>query len=153
MNNGSLDKIKTLREKTGVGIMACRGALEEADGDFSQAEKILAKKVAMRIESRANHEMAEGVIASYIHAGERVGAMVEINSETDFVSRNPKFKKLAQELAMQVCAMDPESVEELLEQEWIRDPARKVGDLISELSAKTKENIIIKRFCRFEIGK
>ena len=148
----SLEKVKELREKTGIGIMACRGALEETGGDFAQAEKILGGKAQVKAESGGRRGTVEGLVASYIHAGGRVGAMVEINSETDFVSRSSEFKDLARELAMQVCAMDPESVEELFAQEWIRDPSKKVGDLLSELQGKTKENIVIKRFCRFEVG-
>jgi len=131
MTSISLDQVKKLREKTGIGIMACREALEEAGGDFSEAEKILRERAAVKVELRTDRRAAEGVVASYIHAGGKIGAMVEVCSETDFVSRSPEFKDLARELAMQICAMDPEAVEDLLEEDWIRDPKKKVRDLIA----------------------
>ena len=149
----SLDEIKALREKTGIGIMACREALEKAGGDFIRAEGILGEGTALKVAARADRETATGAISSYIHTGGKIGAMVELGSETDFVSRSPEFRDLARELAMQVSAMDPEAVEDLLEEDWIRDPKKKVKDLISELGARTKENIVVKRFCRFEVGR
>jgi len=153
MGGISLEQIKKLRDETGVGIMSCRKALRETGGDFEKAREFLLRNLAEKVEaSRGEREASEGLVVSYIHAGGKVGAMVEVNSETDFVSRSPGFSKLAHELAMQVCAMNPESVEELLSQEWIRDPSKKVGDLVSELQAKTKENIVVRRFCRFEVG-
>ena len=151
-DTNDITEVKKLREDTGMGIMACRKALEEAGGDLAVAKEALLEGAREAVSLRADRATAEGIIAVYVHKNERVGALVELCSETDFVSRSSEFRGVGRELAMQVCAMAPESVEELLAQEWIRDPGRAVGDLVSELQAKTKENIVVRRFVRLEIG-
>ena len=148
----SVDLIKKLREKTGAGIADCRKALEEAKGDEKGAEELLRSWGIDKAASKADREAGQGLVETYIHSGGRVGAMVEINCETDFVARTDEFKVLAHEIAMQVSAMDPKDVKELLEQEYIRDASKKIGDLVKEAIAKLGENIVIKRFMRFELG-
>lgn len=159
--------IKELRDKTGAGVMDAKRALEESDGDLKKAETALFEKGVRSAAKRAGREAKEGTIASYIHSGGRIGAMVELNCETDFVARTPEFQEVARDLAMQVAAMSPrfrdrESVpegeegvqeEELLaEQDFIKQPGVKIGDLVKELGAKTGENVQIGRFKRFELG-
>ncbi|OGD87309.1 translation elongation factor Ts [Candidatus Curtissbacteria bacterium RIFCSPHIGHO2_01_FULL_41_11] len=148
----SLDQIKQLREKTSAGVADCRKALEEAGGDFEKAEELLKSWGIDKAASKADREAGQGLVETYIHSGGKVGAMVEVNCETDFVARTDEFKTLAHEVAMQVSAMDPKDVEELLEQEYIRDSSKKIGDLVKEAIAKLGENIVIKRFMRFELG-
>ncbi|MCR4324275.1 MAG: translation elongation factor Ts [Candidatus Curtissbacteria bacterium] len=147
-----IDQIKKLREKTGVGIADCRKALEEAGGDLKKAEELLESWGIDKAASKSDRAVGAGAIETYIHSGGKVGSMVEINSETDFVARTDEFKQLAHEVAMQVAAMDPKDVEELLEQEYIRDSSKKIADLVKETIAKVGENIVIKRFMRFELG-
>src|SRR3990167_3379814 len=148
----SLDQIKQLREKTSAGVADCRKALEEAGGDFEKAEELLKSWGIDKAASKADREAGQGLVETYIHSGGEVGAMVEVNCETDFVARTDEFKTLAHEVAMQVSAMDPKDVEELLEQEYIRDSSKKIGDLVKEAIAKLGEKIVIKRFMRFELG-
>ena len=148
----SLDQIKQLREKTSAGVADCRKALEEAGGDFEKAEELLKSWGIDKAASKADREAGQGLVETYIHSGGKVGAMVEVNCETDFVAGTDEFKTLAHEVAMQVSAMDPKDVEELLEQEYIRDSSKKIGDLVKEAIAKLGENIVIKRFMRFELG-
>ncbi len=152
MNNIDIKQVKELREKTGVGIMASKKALEDAGGDFGKARKILEEKAAMRAKKRSDRETAQGVVACYVHSDSKSGALVELRAETDFVSRGDEFRDLAYELAMQVCAMAPETEEELLEQEWIRDPEKKIKDLIQEMAIKTKENVKVGDFYRIAVG-
>ena len=152
MTSISLGQVKKLRETTGIGIMACRKALEEVGGDFDRAEAMLKEGAALKAASRGDRETTAGVVSSYIHAGGRVGVLVELCSETDFVSRSPDFQGLAHELAMQICAMRPETVDDLLGEVWVKDSSKKIEDIVNELAVKTKENIVVKRFCRFEVG-
>jgi len=147
----SLSVLKKLRALSGAGVMACRRALEEAGGDIKKAQAILKKESAALAEKKAARETKEGIIAAYIHAGGKVAAVVVLSCETDFVARTDDFKKLAYELAMQVAAMNPENVEALLEEDYIRNPRLKVADLIKEVVGKTGENIKIKEFSRFEV--
>ncbi len=151
MSDTNLDRVKNLREETGVGIMACKKALAEAGGDLKKAKQILEEQAVMKAKKRADRETSEGVVSAYIHTDGKKGALVELNSETDFVARSDEFQKLADELAMQVCAMDPEDRETLLDQEWIRDPKKTIRELIQEYAAKTKENVELGDFCRIEI--
>ena len=105
-----------------------------------------------KVAKRTVRETSQGLIESYIHSDARVGAMIHLACETDFVARTSEFKKLAKELAMQVAAMDPQSVEELLDQEYIRDPGKKISDLVAELAAKTGENTKVIRIARFSLS-
>ncbi len=163
----TIDDIKALRERTGAGVMECKRALEEAQGDMEKAVEILRRRGHMIAAKKAHRETREGIIEAYIHAGGRIGAMIELLCETDFVARTPEFKSLAHDLAMQVAALNPSfiSPEEmpegqegnpeelcLLLQPFIKDPQRKVKDIIAEAISKFGENIRIGRFARFELG-
>ena len=158
----STQEIKELREKTGAGIMECKRALEEG-GSMDQAEKLLKEWGVASAAKRAGREASQGIIDSYVHAG-RIGALIELNCETDFVARTDDFKTLAREIAMQVAATnptrissaEPETSEDgdvpLLDQPYIRDPGKTVQELVNETIAKTRENIVIRRVARFELG-
>lgn len=190
------EMIKILREKTGVGMMDCKKALEEADGDIEKAVEILRKKGAAVAQKRAEQKTSEGIIHAYIHPGAQVGVLVEINCETDFVARTEDLAKFATDIAMQIAAfrpicisakeVDPELIEKekaiykeqlagkpanvidqiiegklkkyyteicLLNQPFIKDEKITVSDVLNELIAKMGENIIIRRFVRYEVGR
>lgn len=149
MKKASVDLIKKLRLKTGMSIMECKKALQESGGDLGKAEKILAKKGALVALRKGERETAEGLIEAYIHQDKRVGVLVEVLCESDFVSRNSDFRKFAHEVAMQVCAMKPRNVKELMKQEYIREPGKTIEDLKNELVAKMGENVRIGRFVRY----
>jgi elongation factor Ts len=190
--------VKRLRDLTGAGMMACKGALIEAGGDLEKAQQILRTKGLAGAAKRAGRHAKEGVIDAYIHLDGRIGAMVEVNSETDFVARTEDFRRLAREIAMQVVARPetrwistedvpddvveserkihaekaaaegkPENIVErivdgqlksfykdtvLLEQPYIRDDSKTVKDLVAELASKVGENVVIRRFARFQLG-
>ena len=129
-----------------------RSALEEASGNLKRAEEVLRKKGFEHASEKSNRATNAGLIESYVHHG-KVGAMIELLCETDFVARTDEFKTLAHEIAMQVASMNPKDNSALLEQEYIRDPSKTIADLIKETIAKLGENIIIARFTRFELGK
>lgn len=164
--NIPLDVIKELRESSGAGIMNCKKALLEAKGDIKKAHEILQQQSAVIIEQKANRAVSQGLIETYIHIGGRIGAMLEINCETDFVARTDEFKTLAHDLAMQITALAPKFISEkdidqeadnedsscLLSQPYIRDTNRTVQDIINETIAKVGENIKVRRFVRFELG-
>lgn len=194
-------EVKRLRDETGAGIMDCKKALQESGGDFDKARKLIEQRGMARAEKRAGREVSQGLVEPYIHLGGQIGALVEIDCETDFVSRTPEFRELAHEVAMQIAATSPkyvsmddipesdaqemretllrEAVQEvvaqgkpeaiahkmvdgrytkyakslvLLEQEYIRDPGKTIKQLLQELSAKTGENIVIRRFARYQVG-
>ena len=145
------DQIKELRTKTGAGVMDAKQALEEANGDMAKAEEWLKQKGLASAAKKGDRETTQGLVESYIHNG-RIGALVEVNCETDFVAKTEDFQALAKDVAMQVAAMGPENVEELLEQEFIKDPSHKISDLVKGAIAKVGENIVIGRFTRFELG-
>ena len=148
----SVDQIKKLREATGAGIADCRKALVEAKGDEKKAVELLRSWGIDKAAAKADREAGQGLVDTYIHGGGKVGAMVEINCETDFVARTDEFKALVHEVAMQVSAMDPKDVKELLSQAYIRDASKTIEDLVKETIAKLGENIVVKRFMRFELG-
>ncbi len=148
----SVDDIKKLREKTGGGIADCRKALEESKGDFKKAEELLKSWGIDKAASKSDRVVGAGLIETYMHSGGKVGAMVEVNCETDFVARTDEFKNLCHELAMQIAAMDPKDVKELEKQEYIRDTSKTIGDIVKETIGKLGENIVVKRFERFELG-
>lgn len=194
----NMDLIKELREKTGAGVMDCKKALISANGDLEKAIEILRKEGIAVAEKKSARAVKEGRIESYIHPGNKIGVMVEINCETDFVARTDEFKTLSKEIAMHIAASNPryisiadipEDVLEkekeilatqaknegkpphvidrivqgrlekfyqevcLLEQPWIRDPEKRIKDVINEAIAKLGENIVVRRFVRFELGK
>ena len=155
--------IKELRDNTGAGIMDAKKALEESNGDLEKASKILAEKGLASAEKRIGRATENGVIESYIHTGGRIGSLVELSCETDFVARTEEFIKCAKEIAMQVAAMNPISINKednkeyedeqiLVLQAYIRDSSKTVGEVVKELSARVGENIVIKKIHRFEIG-
>jgi len=146
----NIDNIKQLREETGVSVSECKKALEKAKGDFEKAKEILKKWGKEIAGKKSERKVGEGIIESYIHPGKKIGAMVELCCESDFVARSENFQKLAHELCLQIAAIDPEETP-LLEQPWIKDETKKIKDLIEEYIAKTGENIIVKRFIRYVI--
>lgn len=150
--NITVGQIKKLRSKTGAGIADVRRALEETNGNFEKATTLLEGWGIDKATKKADRKVGAGLVETYMHAGGRVGAMVEVNCETDFVTRTDEFKTLAHEIAMQVAAMDPRDVEELLKQEYIRDASKTVETLVKEVIAKVGENIVVRRFMRFELG-
>lgn len=143
--------IKQLREKTGAGVADIREALEESSNDLKKAEELLHQKGFEKAAKKSDRETNSGLIDSYIHQG-RVGVLVELLCETDFVARTEEFKTLAHEIAMQVASMNPKDALALSKQEYIRDPEKTIGDLVKEAIAKLGENIIVARFTRFELG-
>jgi len=146
----TVDQIKRLREETGVSISECKKALQEAKGDVKKAKEILKKLGRGFAKIKKKMEVKAGIIESYIHSGKKIGAMVELHCESDFVAHSEDFQKLAHELCLQIAAIDPENIP-LLEQLWIRDETKRIRDLIDEYISKFGENIILKRFARFEI--
>ena len=163
----STDDVKRLREETGAGVMDSKRALEEAGGDFNKAKELLREQGVAAAAKRAERSTGQGLVESYIHGGGRVGALVEVNCETDFVARTDTFKALARDVAMQVAAMNPLGLTEedvpadapgdrkahaLLEQPFIKDSSRTIRDLVQEAIAQTGENVRVSRFSRFELG-
>jgi elongation factor Ts len=165
----STEAIRELRDKTGAGIMDCRRALEQAGGDQGKAAQILQQQGLERMEKKAGRVARQGVIEAYIHAGGRIGAMVELNCETDFVARDDGFRQLARELAMQVAAHqateyvapedapaelsdDEKKQKVLLLQGYIKNERQSVKDLITERTARYGENVRVGRIARFELG-
>ncbi|MCX6783642.1 MAG: translation elongation factor Ts [candidate division WWE3 bacterium] len=147
----NLELLKKLREETAAGVMDCRQALDESGDDYAKALESLRQKGVLKAASKESREVKAGVVASYIHSGDRIGSLVAVACETDFVARIDEFKELAHEIAMQVAAMNPASVEELLEQPFIRDSSKTIKDLIIAVVAKTRENIKIVEFSRFQV--
>ena len=162
----TIDDIKALRQETGAGVMACRSALSEAEGDRERAKGILRAQGGAAAAKRADREVREGLIEAYVHGG-RLGAMVELNCETDFVARTEIFQTLAHDLALQVASMDPLAVRPddvpadserpaaeaaLLTQAFIKDPSKAVQDVINETIASIGERIEVRRFIRFQLG-
>lgn len=189
--------VKELREKTGAPFIDCKNALVETDGDFEKASEVLRIKGVAKASKKTTRKTDQGIISSYVHAGGKIGVMLEVNCETDFVARNNEFQDLCREVAMQIAANNPiyvrkeevseEEVENerrilkaeamesgkpeniaekmvagrinkffeeicLLEQPYIRDPKIKVTDLVNNLIAKIGENIVVKRFVRYQLG-
>lgn len=148
----NIDLLKKLRNETAAGIADCRVALEETNNDYEKAKEWLRKHGMEKAEKKEDRETLQGIIESYIHQNKRVGAIVELLCETDFVARTDEFKHLAHEIAMQAAAMNPKNVEALLKQEYIRDSSKTIQDLIKETVGKLGENIQLKRIARLEIG-
>jgi elongation factor Ts len=193
--------VKALREKTGAGMMECKAALTEANGNEAEAIELLRKKGSATAEKKAGRVTAEGVVGSYIHMGGKVGVMVEINCESDFVARGDEFNQLVKDVAMHIAAIDPrfptrdsvptdvvakereilleqlkndpknankpaevlEKIIEgrlakffeenvLLDQPFVKDPSKTIGELVKEKIASIKENITIRRFTRYKMG-
>ncbi|HEX28468.1 TPA: translation elongation factor Ts [Candidatus Poribacteria bacterium] len=192
------EMVKSLREKTGAGIMDCKKALQETNGDMEAAVEWLRRKGISTYDKRKHRAASEGVIASYIHAGSKIGVLLELNCETDFVARTDIFQQLAKDVAMQIAATDPKYISKedvppevverekellreqalnegrpervidrivegrlekfftetcLLEQPFIKDDTKTVGELVKEVSAKVGENIVVRRFTRYVLGR
>lgn len=147
----SAQDIAKLRELTGAGVMECKKALEEAKGDFAKAKEILSLSADAIAKKKAERATKAGVIEAYVHSG-RIGVMLEVNCESDFVAKNEDFKKMVHDLAMQIASMAPKTTEELLAQEFIMDSSLTVDEYIKTLVLKIRENIQIKRFVRYELG-
>ena len=144
--------IKKLREETGAGVMDCKKALEEAKGDYQKAIELVKARGLAKAEKKADRETKEGYLASYVHATGKIGALVEVLCETDFVARNDELRQVGKDIAMQVVAMNPEDVKALLAQEFIKDPSTTIENLVKSLSGKLGEKIEVKRFSRLEVG-
>lgn len=147
----SAQQIKELREKTQAGFSDCKMALEESNGDMKKAEEILRKKGFEKAAKKSDRETGQGLVESYVHQTGKVGVLVSVLCETDFVARTDEFKHLAHEIAMQIAAMNPKDVDALLKQEYIRDGSKVINDLVTETIAKLGENIKISEFKRSEI--
>jgi elongation factor Ts len=197
MSEVSAPQVRTLREQTGAGMMDCKRALSESGGDLEKAVVYLREKGLAAATKRSARVASEGLVASYIHAGGKIGVLIEVNCETDFVARTPEFQTLAKDLAMQVAAASPRWVRReeipadtieaerkiyrvqasgsgkppaviekivdgklvkffadtcLLEQPFIKDPQRTVGQLVTDTIAKIGENVVVRRFARFQLG-
>lgn len=144
--------VKKLREETGAGVLDCKKALDETNGNYDKARQIVLEKGLARAEKKSDRETGVGYIASYVHANNQIAALVEIRCETDFVARNSDFQAMAKDVAMQIVAMNPETVEELLTQETLRDGAHTIDQLVKSVSGKIGEKFEIKRFVRYQVG-
>ncbi|MBI2048933.1 MAG: elongation factor Ts [Parcubacteria group bacterium] len=153
----TMDQIKSLRDLTGVSVMQCKAALEEADGDMEKAKVLLRKKGGDIAAKKSNRELNSGVVEAYIHTTKKVGALVVLSCETDFVAKNDEFVALARDIAMQVAALPPEETGEeskgqaLLTQQFIKDPHLTVNDLIESATQKFGERIKISHFSRYSL--
>jgi len=147
----NIEDIKKLRQETGAGIADCKEALKESGGDLGKAKEWLKKKGLDKAQAKSGREVKAGVVDVYSHSG-KVGVLVELLCETDFVARTEDFKNLAHELSLQIASMNPSSVEELLAQEYIRDAVMTVDQLVKSVSGKLGENIQVGRFERIALG-
>ncbi len=190
-------EVRELRDKTGAGVLACKKALEEVDGDMEEAISLLRKKGEEIATKRGGRATSSGIVFSYIHAGDQVGVMVEVNCESDFVARNEDFRRFAKDVAMQITAMNPKWVTRedvpaeavarerdilleqaraegkpehiiekmvegrlnkfyeihcLLDQPFIRDDSVTIQSLLTDLVARSGENVVVRRFCRYQVG-
>jgi len=148
----NINDIKNLRGETGAGVLEVKTALENANGDMNKAKEELFKKVASKAAKKVGRTAGDGLVFSYIHATGKVGSMIIIGCETDFVAKTEDFKKLCREVAMQVCSFDFQTIGELNESEYIRDSSKKIQDIVNEVSAKTGEKIEIKKFVKYSVG-
>ncbi len=163
----STEDVKKLREETGAGVMDAKRALDEAEGNFEKAKAVLRERGMAAAAKRSERETGQGVVEAYIHGGGRIGVIVEVQCETDFVARTDGFRQLAKDVAMQIAAMNPLALtpeevpaehngtaEEnaLLTQNFIKDGSRTIQQLVQDVVATTGENVRIARFSRFELG-
>ncbi len=164
MKQIGLQELKELRRRTGAGVLRCRRALEAAEGSMERAEELLRAEARAEAERRAGHASEEGAVGSYIHHTGRLGALVEVTCETDFVGRTAEFRELVARIAEQVAAAAPSVIDEasapagtnprdtaLLAQPWIREPSRTVGELLAETAARVGERLEVRRFSRFHL--
>ena len=144
--------IKNLREETGAGVLEVKQALENSLGDYAKAKEELMKKVGSKAAKKSDRVTKDGLIFAYLHAGGRVGTLIYMACETDFVAKTADFQKLCKEVAMQAATGDYNSVEELLNDEYIREPSKKISDLLNETTAKVGEKIELKKFVKYFVG-
>ena len=143
-------QVKDLREKTGAGMMDCKKVLTETDGDMEKAIELLRERGIAKAAKKSDRIAAEGIVAAYVSEDGKVGAVVEVNSETDFVAKNEEFKTFVEDVAEQIAKENPADVEELLEQTSIKDSNKTVKEVLTDKIAKIGENMTIRRFERFE---
>jgi len=148
--------ILKLREETGAGVMKAKQALDSTKGDFEKAKKALIKQGIKKAESKSDREIKSGLVYAYVHGGDdsmggKIGVLVKVGCETDFVAKTEDFKNLCKELAMQISAMDPKDVKDLLKQDYIRDGSKNIDTVIKETIAKLGENIVVAEFSRLAI--
>lgn len=146
-----IDQIKQLRAQTGISLGECKTALEQSSGDLNKAKQILKDKGLEFAQKKKEREARAGLIASYVHSNKKIGVLLDLRCETDFVAKNNKFQELAQELCLQIAAMSPENKKGLLKELWIKDEKRIIKDLISEYIAQLGENIEVEKFVRYEL--
>jgi len=147
----SIEKLKKLRAKTGISLAECKNALKESDNDLEKAGQILKNKGLEFAAKKGQRQVRAGIIHSYIHINKKVGVLLDLKCETDFVAKNQEFQNLANEICMQIAAMNPEDKQELLKQAWIKDESKKIKGLIAGSIAKLGENIVVEKFIRYEI--
>lgn len=166
------ESIKELRQLTSCGVIECKKALEEAKGDMKAAIEILKKRGMQLAAKKADRSARQGKVESYVHGGGKIGVLVEVNCETDFVARNEEFQKFTRDVAMQIAAMNPKYIKKeevpqeiiakegnefykhacLLEQAFIKDASLTISDYLTSIIAKTGENVIVRRFSRYQLG-
>ncbi len=144
------EEVQKLREMTGAGVMDCRKALIEAEGNFDRATAIIREKGFAKAEKRGDRATGAGLVETYVH-NERIGVLLDVRAETDFVVRSEPFRALAHDLAMHIAAVGPETVEELLAQPYVKDESKNVKDVIGEVIAKVGENVSVNKFFRIEV--
>ncbi|MCR4326575.1 MAG: translation elongation factor Ts [Candidatus Roizmanbacteria bacterium] len=147
----NLDLLKKLREETGVSIALCNKALNESKGNFEKAKQLLSTWGVELAAKKSGEVTGEGVVESYIHHNKRMGALVKLHCQTDFVAKNEEFQTLAKEIAMQIASMGPNNAEELMKQPYIREPKKTIEDMLKSYIVKLGENIQIGEFVRFSI--
>lgn len=147
-----IEDLKKLREATSAGVSDCRQALEDAGGDFEKAKKLIIERGVAKAEKKQDREASQGIIESYVHATGKVGVLLELRCETDFVARTDDFKTLAHEITLQIAAMQPKDVAQLVKSAYIRDASITIESLIKQTIAKVGENITVARFTRMALG-
>jgi elongation factor Ts len=147
----NIEDIKKLREETQASFSDVKKALEESDGNYAKAIEWLKKRGIEKAEKKSDRETAQGIVESYVHGGGKIGVLLKITCETDFVARTDEFKMLAHEIAMQISAMNPKDVAGLLKEEYIRDNSMTIEQLVKQVIGKLGENIVIKDFSRLEL--
>lgn len=146
-----IKEVKRLKNLTGVGLTDAKKALEESGGDFDKALEAMRKKGLTKAEKRGEREARQGLVGTYNHDG-RIGVLVEVNCETDFVARNEIFTALVKDLAMHIAASEPKDVDELMEQPFVKDAGQTVGEYVKDHNARLGENIVVRRFSRIALG-
>jgi elongation factor Ts len=150
-NKKIIELVKKIRLETGLGIMEIKSALEESKGDENKAKEILKEKGFKKAESKAERETHQGRVATYTHSTGKIGVMVELQCETDFVAKHEDFVELTKEICLQIAAMNPKDVDDLLKQEFVKDPTKTIEEMVKTLVVKFGENMKLTRFARFEI--